>query len=499
MSVGSRTAIPRRASLAGSLAGVLALGAVVVADTTAAYATETLALKTVVSMPGGAKITSFDISFVDPVAGFYVLGDRTNKGIDVISTATNTLQFTAGAGLFKGVVLVGGVPNNDLSGPDGTMIVRSREIWAGDGDSTLKILSLSNGALLATISTGGLKRVDEMCFDPVHNIGFVANNADSPPFVTAVSARSHSIIGKIVFNGTNGTPNATDGIEQCQYNPRDGMIYLAVPEIGGPGDNSAPGGVARINPATLTVTATAVIPLAACTGPQGLAIGPVVGTFGQMLLGCNGATANAAALRPTALVDDGSRGGTFGAVVALPWQAGNDEVAFNGIVTASGTTQGDGHYYLARSGNNSPVNPNVMVDGFRPHCPSVPSSTLPGGNYGGDIYVSANTQGEAYAAAGSQTFAGPQVLGMINATTLENDPDTIIGQFSCTGTTFGAGGQANTHGTNHSVAADPVHNQIYVPIASTAFTAPATGPCSAGGGSDTNGCIAVYATQGSDP
>ena len=61
-------------------------------------------------------------------------------------------------------------------------------------------------------------------------------------------------------------------------------------------------------------------------------------------------------------------------------------------------------------------------------------------------------------------------LGMINATTLENDPDTIIGLFNCTGTTFGAGGQANPHGTNHSVMADPVHNQIYVPIASTAFT-----------------------------
>jgi hypothetical protein len=327
----------------------------------------------------------------------------------------------------------------------------------------------------------------------------VANNADSPPFITAISARTHTIIGKIVFNGTNGTPNATDGIEQCQFNPRDGMIYVSVPEIGGAGDNSSPGGISRINPLTLQVTATAVIPLAACTGPQGLAIGPVVGTFGQMLTGCAGATANAAALRPTALVDDGTRGGTFGAVVALPWQSGNDMVTFNGIVTATGTTGGDGHFYLARSGNNSPVNPNVMTDGFRPHCPSVPSSTLPGGNYGGDIYKTANVQGEAYAAAGSQTFAGPQALGMINATTLENDPDTIIGQFSCTGTTFGAGGQANTHGTNHSVAADPVHNQIYVPIASTAFTAPATGPCSAGGGSDANGCIAVYATQGSDP
>ena len=155
---------------------------------------------------------------------------------------------------------------------------------------------------------------------------------------------------------------------------------------------------------------------------------------------------------------------------------------------------------MARSGNNSVVNPNVMTDGFRPHCPSVPGASLPNGQYGGDIYKSANVQGEAFAAAGSQTFAGPQALGMINATTLENDPDTIIGLANCAATDFGAGGQANPHGTNHSVAADATHNQIYVPIASTSFTGQTVpGICAAGGGVDATGCIAVYVTSGTDP
>jgi hypothetical protein len=465
-----------------------------------AFATETLALKTVVSIPGG-KITSFDISFVDPVLNWYILGDRTNKGVQVINTNNNTLLMTAGQGLFRGALA-----SNDISGPDGVMIISThREIWAGDGDSTLKFLSPSTGGLLGQISTGGTARVDEMCFDPVHQIGFVANNADSPPFITAVSARGHAILGKIIFDGSvqhgGGIGvNATDGIEQCQFNPRDNMIYVSVPEVNGPGDNSAPGAVARINPVTMQIVAAPLIPIAACSGPQGLAIGPVVGSFGEMLTGCNGAVANAAANRPTALIDDGTSGGTFGAAVSLSWQTGNDMVAYNGIVTATGVTGGDNHYYLARSGNNSPVNPNVMVDGFRPHCPAVPGNTLPNGQYGGDIYKTANVQGEAYAAAGSQTFAGPQALGMINATTLENDPDTIIGLFNCTGTTFGAGGQANTHGTNHSVMADPIHNQIYVPIASTAFTGQSVPAiCSTGGGSDANGCIAVFQTVGSDP
>jgi hypothetical protein len=49
------------------------------------------------------------------------------------------------------------------------------------------------------------------------------------------------------------------------------------------------------------------------------------------------------------------------------------------------------------------------------------------------------------------------------------------------------------------MAADPVNNQIYVPIAGNAWVAPATGPCAAGGGGDANGCIAVYVPTGSDP
>jgi hypothetical protein len=455
--------------------------------TMAAHATETLKLKTVVSVPNGGKITSFDISFVDPVAGFYVLGDRTNKGVDVIDTATNTFQFVAGQGAFKGVVLVNGVANNNLSGPDGVMIIRNREIWAGDGDSTLKFLTLDTGVVVGQVSTGGRFRVDEMCYDTIHNIGFVANNADDPPFITAVSARTHSILGKIVFDGTNGTPHATNGIEQCQFNPRDGMIYVTVPEIDGPGDNSAPGGVSRIDPLTRTVTATAVIPIAACSGPQGLAIGPVVGTFGEMLTGCNGAVANAAAIRPTALVDDGTAGGTFGAVVALPFQAGNDEIWFN---------SGDNHYYLARSGNNSFVNPNPnpVVLG----CPNTPNAI----NYGANIYVAANTQGASF--PGTTPLAGPQALGMINALTLENDPDTITGLANCPPGSPGPLGVGkttvnNSHGANHSVAADSAHNQVYMPIASTAFQTGMTGICAQGGGVDANGCIAVFQIVGSDP
>jgi hypothetical protein len=197
-------------SLAGYLAGALALGTVALTGTMTAEATETLTLKTVISIN---KITSFDISFIDPVSGHYVLSDRTNNGVELINTATNTAVMIAGQGLFTG-----STASNAISGPNGVMIVR-REIWAGDGDSTLKFLSLATGKLLGQVSTGGQFRADEMCYDSVHHIGFVANNADVPPFITAVSARNHKVIGKIVFDGTNGAPLATNGIEQCQWKP----------------------------------------------------------------------------------------------------------------------------------------------------------------------------------------------------------------------------------------------------------------------------------------
>src|SRR5260370_2564560 len=134
MGVGCRIAFPRRMSLAGYLAGALALGAVALTGTMTAEATETLTLKTVISIN---KIISFDISFIDPVSGNYVLSDRTNKGVDVINTATNTAVMIAGQGLFTG-----STTSNSTSGPHGVMILPITQIWDGDGYTTLHVLPL---------------------------------------------------------------------------------------------------------------------------------------------------------------------------------------------------------------------------------------------------------------------------------------------------------------------------------------------------------------------
>jgi hypothetical protein len=103
------------------------------------------------------------------------------------------------------------------------------------------------------------------------------------------------------------------------------------------------------------------------------------------------------------------------------------------------------------------------------------------------------------------------VGGSVNALTLEMDPDVNVNLFNCTPGSNGGGTTNNARGGSHSVAADPMHNQIYVPIASTAWipsnqaNVAVTGVC--GGklgngaparGSDANGCIAVFAPVGRD-
>jgi hypothetical protein len=546
--MGKRTAILHGTGVVGYVAGALALGAMTIAGTVAAPAAETLSLTAVVSVTGG-KVTSFDISFVDPYTGTYVLGDRTNKGVTVINTTTSPPSYagTYQAG-FKGVATSCPDGNvNDCSGPNGVMIVNHREIWAGDGDSTVKIMPMTNnGSPAVVVSTGGKYRADEMCFDPIDNIGFVVNNADAPPFMTAISDnRGHPVLGHTYFTtaaGGNGI-NATDGVEQCQYNPRDGKIYVSVPEISGPGDNSKPGGVARINPLTLAVEAVITVPLASCSGPQGLAIGPVVNGHGQILLGCNGAIAGANAgsaplLRTTAVIDDGTQSYPFGTLVyTLDYEAGNDEVWYNGCVWG-GTSQasffcpngatGDGHYYLARGGNNTFNNYNPGQNPTPNGSVSPQFLTCPGThnandfinynnytNYGGNIYVSQTTSPPVILGQSSfggtifQPYAGPQVLGMVNAATGKPNADTVTGLANCSATNPGpqsqlnpikqvASGASNMHGSAHSVAADLVHNYIFVPIPSNNFVTNMPGVCASKGGNDANGCIAVYSTVSHD-
>jgi hypothetical protein len=77
-----------------------------------AAADETFVLKQTITVTG-AVLHSFDISWVDPDIHSYLLGDRSNKAVDVIDTKSKA-QSKLAAGAF-----VGFTGNNDTSGPNG--------------------------------------------------------------------------------------------------------------------------------------------------------------------------------------------------------------------------------------------------------------------------------------------------------------------------------------------------------------------------------------------
>ena len=119
----------------------LMAGAVLLSAGTAASADEVFTARTAITLPGTQNVTAFDISFVDPVIGLYLLADRTNAVVDVIDTTTNTvLTQLAATPPFAGVVIQNGKANNDVSGPDAhrsepaertTRIFRSRALASG--------------------------------------------------------------------------------------------------------------------------------------------------------------------------------------------------------------------------------------------------------------------------------------------------------------------------------------------------------------------------------
>jgi hypothetical protein len=241
--------------------------------------------------PGGA-FTSFDISFFDPVTRNDYVADRSNASVDIFSGAS--LSFLGRATGFTGQGAT-----TSVSGADGVLTVTSGGIttlYAGDGNSTLKVFDATNPAapplLQLPISTSGLFRVDEMAYSPVTKQVLAANNADQPAFGT-------------LFSTTNGTspvaiahtpiiiPGAglTDGLEQPVWNPSTGTFFISVPSFAGD-----QGGVAEIKPDGTVGRLYKFVSIAggpATCGPTGLALG----ASGNLLVGCG--SGQAVLLNPT--------------------------------------------------------------------------------------------------------------------------------------------------------------------------------------------------------
>ncbi len=337
------------ASAAAAVLSVANTGAFAACTGPGAPTTTQTRCLTAIQIPGN-PLRTFDISWVDPDRGEYYLGDRSNSGIDVIDTRTLTFKRTIGG--FVGVAInpkTGAVDNNH-SGPDG-VTSHGRWLYAGDGNSTLKVIDLNApvNPIRQSISTGGSTRVDEMALTTDGTLLLAANNAEDPPFATLFAANgdsavSHtSIIRKISVDPTIIPAGFGLSLEQPAWDPKTERFYTSIPIIANnpPGCNfgqlagpiTCHGGMLVTNPlssATIEgafdpATNTGVVPLPACS-PNGATLGP----HDNLLLGCT--PGNNPSDTQTLVINAQTK-----MSLSVNGITGSDEVFFNA---------GDDRYYL---------------------------------------------------------------------------------------------------------------------------------------------------------
>jgi hypothetical protein len=324
----------------------------------------------------GSPLRSFDISWTNPDRAEFYFADRSNAGIDVIDT--HTLKFVRTITGFVGIKLnsSGGV-NNSISGPDG-VTSHGRWLYAGDGDSTLKVIDLNAAAIKQVISTGGTTRLDEMALTSDGKLLIAANNAEDPPFATLFSANGDnaaSNVNKIIKITVDPAIMPTGvglSIEQPAWDPTTKRFYTSLPiiannpmgcnygQLGGP--ITCHGGMLVTDPLHPTAvqgafdptTNTGVVPLPACS-PNGATVGP----HDNIMLGCT--PGNNPSDTQTLVINAKTKQS-----VSTNGITGSDEVFYN---------RGDNRYYLGASRNPGQAKLGVVSGRTNFFIEGIPQST----------------------------------------------------------------------------------------------------------------------------
>jgi len=271
-----------------------------------------------------------DIVYADQQTHRLYFADTSSAAVDVWDTQTNHF-LGAMTGGFTG--LAGFPASFDHLGPDGVLVDNLGQIWAGNGDGTVKVGDTTTLAETDSIpassipATGQTARADEVGYDPQDHVIVVTNPGDTTPEVTLINAVNHHVLGHVAIPGAG--PNT---IEQPQWDPITERFLVAVIAT-----SANPNGeIAVIDPQAVSLDK--VLPLAQSCGPAGLTIGP----GHDALIGCSAAG--------PIIIDRVT--GTVRAT--LPQASGADEVWYDAS---------DGRYYAAEAGNqtNNTPDPVVMV------------------------------------------------------------------------------------------------------------------------------------------
>jgi len=223
----------------------------------------------VIPVPGN-PVTSADIAWTDPATERYYFADRSNFGVDIIDAEDDVFVGRV-TGMAGPLTSGGGTATTNGPGPNGVLVTPRRELWAGDGNSMVRIADVDPNSLnylniIGSASTAIADcdsstahycgRADELGYDPRHKLILIANNAplsvNAPhaaiaPYATFISAvPPFSVLGHVSF------PNA-GGLEQPVWDPEIGRFLLTVPGKIVNGLITANPSVAVINPTTRMV------------------------------------------------------------------------------------------------------------------------------------------------------------------------------------------------------------------------------------------------------
>jgi len=225
-----------------------------------------------ITIPGNLS-GGFDISWVDAVAGRYYLADRGTTSIDVIDTKHLRYLYSIplnAAG--NGVVAIPNPHDDDPHNPE-----TAGELWVGDSASNVEVIDLKTQSVVASISTGGVARADELAYDPLDHIVLIANDRETTcvmgvctgpaPFITFISVENRTVLGQIFYpNVVFGATPSNHGIEQPVWDAKTQMFYLALPGTAenpaGEVDEIDPAGqlIRRVFPTTCSPAGLAVVP-----------------------------------------------------------------------------------------------------------------------------------------------------------------------------------------------------------------------------------------------
>ncbi|HTW48950.1 MAG TPA: hypothetical protein VMD92_13445 [Acidobacteriaceae bacterium] len=291
-----------------------------------------------IGVPGTSAanpFVNFDQARVDPRLQLLFISSRSSKAVAIIDARTDR-KVGETPTIFAGVGI-----DSPHSGPDGN-VVAGRYLFAGDYPSTVRVFdlgaSLTSPPEVAEVQTGGAYRADEMDYDPIDHVVMVSNGDSTPAFVTMISSTTFRILKQVTFDGTNGTPDTSQGgIGSVLYYPPTNSFFVSIPEVG---SDLTAGAVAVMDPKSGKVTQV-FSGLNNCM-PSGMAQGPGE----NVLVTCDPGfpAPDPVAFAPRTYVINGRTG----AILANLTQVGGvDYGAYNPV---------DHHYYLgARDYFTSPT------------------------------------------------------------------------------------------------------------------------------------------------